>query len=57
MHPSRPSEHSQEPSQQKIITQKEEIKELYADVFQGIGRFPGKPYHINLDQSVTPVQT
>ena len=55
--PSRPSEHSQQPSQPKIITQKEQIKELYADVFEGIGCFPGKPYHINLDQSVTPVQT
>ena len=57
MHPSRPSEHSQQASEPKIITQKEQIKELYADVFEGIGHFPGKPYHINLDQSVTPVQT
>ena len=40
-----------------IVTQKEEIKALYSDVFEGIGCFPGKPYHINLDQSVTPVQT
>ena len=30
---------------------------LYSDVFEGIGCFPGKPYHINLNQSVTPVQT
>ena len=57
IHPSRPSEHSWQPSQPKIITQLEQIKELYADVFEGIGCFPGKPYHINLDQSVTPVQT
>ena len=61
MHPSRPSQHSRQPRQQcsqlKIITQKEQIKELYADIFEGIGRFPGHPYHINLDQSVTPVQT
>ena len=55
--PSRPSEHSWQHSQPKIITQKEQIKELYADVFEGIGCFPGKPYHINLDQSVTPAQT
>ena len=59
MHPSRPSQQSWQPRQQcsqpKTITQKEQIKELYADVFEGIGHFPGQPYHINLDQSVTPV--
>ena len=61
MHTLRPSEHSWQPSQQcsqpKIITWKEQIKELYADVSEGIGCFPSQPYHINLDQSVTPVQT
>ena len=30
---------------------------MYGDVFEGIGCFPGKPYHINLDESVIPVQT
>ena len=30
---------------------------MYGDVFEGIGHFPGKSYHINLDESVTPVQT
>ena len=30
---------------------------MYGDVFEGIGHFTGKPYHINLDKSVTPVQT
>ena len=54
---SRPSEHSQQPSLPVIVTQKEQMKTLYSDVFEGIGCFPGKPYHINLDQSVTPVQT
>ena len=54
---SRPCEHSQQPSLPVIVTQKEQIKALYSDVFEGIGCFPGKPYHINLNQSVTPVQT
>ena len=54
---SRPCEHSLQPSLPVIVTQKEQIKALYSDVFEGIGHFPGKPYHINLDQSVTPVQT
>ena len=28
----------------------------YPDVFEGIGRFPCSPYHIQLDPSVTPKQ-
>ena len=26
----------------------------YKDIFKGIGTFPGKPYHINMDPSVPP---
>ena len=29
----------------------------YPDVFEGIGKFPGPPYIIHLDPSVTPKQT
>ena len=29
----------------------------YPDVFEGIGKFPGLPYHIHIDSSVTPKQT
>ena len=29
----------------------------YPDVFEGIGKFPGPPYTIHLDPSVTPKQT
>ena len=28
----------------------------YPNVFDGIGRIPGPPYHIQLDPSVTPKQ-
>ena len=41
------SQHHQQPNKTPLITQKEQIKELYGDVFEGIGCFPGKPYHIN----------
>ena len=51
------SQHHQQLNKTPLITQKEQIKELYGDVFEGIGHFPGKAYHINLDESVTPVQT
>ena len=29
----------------------------YPDVFEGIGKFPGPPYHIHIDPGVTPKQT
>ena len=41
----------------KLITSKEQILSNYSDVFEGIGRFSGPPYHIQLDPSVTPKQT
>ena len=29
----------------------------YPDIFEGIGKFPGPSYHIQVDPSVTPKQT
>ena len=40
-----------------FITSKEQILANYVDVFDGIGCFPGPPYHIQVDPSVTPKQT
>ena len=34
----------------------DEVKKKYADVFDGLGKPPGKPYHINLDPEVCPKQ-
>ena len=39
------------------ITSKEQIISKYLDVFDGIGRFPGLPYHIQVDMNSTPKQT
>ena len=39
-----------------IITQ-DQILQEYSDVFEGVGRFPGLPYHIQVDPKVTPKQT
>ena len=39
-----------------IITSKEQILATYSDVFDGIGCFPGPPYHIQVNPSVTPKQ-
>ena len=41
----------------KLVTSKEQILQSYPDVVEGIGCFPGPPYHIQLDQSITPKQT
>ena len=40
----------------KLVKSKEPILQSYLDVYEGIGHFPGPPYHIQIDQSVTPKQ-
>lgn len=35
---------------------KEHLLTEYKDVFTGIGLFPGQPYHIEVDESIPPVQ-
>ena len=40
-----------------IVKSKADIKEHYADVFEGVGCFPGQPYHIQVDPKVPPKQT
>ena len=39
-----------------LITCKEDIKKHYSDCLEGLGKFPGAPYHINVDPNVPPVQ-
>ena len=41
----------------KLITSKEMILQEYPDVFQGIGKFLGADYHIQIDSSIPPKQT
>ena len=38
----------------KLITTQCQILQEYPDVFEGIGKFPGPPYHIHVDPGVTP---
>ena len=40
-----------------LITRKEQIMARFPNVFKGIGKFPGKPYKIQLDPNVPPKQT
>ena len=41
----------------KLITTQSQILQEYPNVFEGIGKFPGPPYHIHVDPGVTPKQT
>ena len=38
----------------KLITSKELILQAYPEVFDGIGCFPGPPYHIQVNPRITP---
>ena len=40
-----------------IITSKEQILSKYLDVFEGIGKFPNLPYHIQVNMDITLKQT
>ena len=41
----------------KLITTQSQILQEYPNVFEGIGKFPGPPYHIHVDPGMTPKQT
>ena len=41
----------------KLITSKDQTLQDYSDVFDGVGCFPGPPYHIQVGPSVTLKQT
>ena len=41
----------------KVIITKEQILRRFPDVFTGIGKFPDKPYKIQLDPNVPPKKT
>ena len=40
-----------------LITRNEQIMTRFPNVFEGIGKFPGEPYQIQLDPKVPPKQT
>ena len=41
----------------QLVTTKEKIMARFPDVFEGIGKFPDKPYKIQLDPKVSPKHT
>ena len=40
----------------QTVQSKEDLKTLYPNIFNGIGKFPGEPYTITLDPNVRPRQ-
>ena len=40
-----------------LITNQQQILQKYPDIFEGIGKFPGPPYHIQVNPTVTLKQT
>ena len=47
----------QKPGMNILVTSKEQIISKYPDIFEGISRFPGPPYHIQVDPNITLKQT
>ena len=45
------------PRKIRIVKSKEQIRKQYPKLFKGIGHFPGDPYHIHTNLSITPEQT
>ena len=41
----------------RIMKTKEQIQEQYPGILEGIGQFPGEPYHIHTNLSITSKQT
>ena len=46
----------QKPGVNILVTSKEQILSSYQDIFECISRFPGPPYHIQVNPNVTPKQ-
>ena len=41
----------------KLVTTQDQVMCEYPNVFEGIGKFSGPPYHIHVDPGLTPKQT
>ena len=52
-----PSKHNMTQEDNKLVTRQEHIMAQFPDVFEGVGKFLGKPYKICLDPKIPPKQT
>ena len=37
-----------------LVTSKDDIIRYFPEILEGLGKFPGEPYHINVDPSIPP---
>ena len=51
-----PSIHNMTNIDNQLVTKQDHIMAQFSDVFEGIGKFPGKPYKICLDPKILPKQ-
>ena len=52
-----PTDTTQKSGMNMIITSREQILSSYPDIFEGISRFPGPIYHIQINTNIPPKQT
>ena len=38
----------------QLVTSKDNIIKYFPEILEGLGKFPGEPYHINVDPNVPP---
>ena len=38
----------------QLVTSKDDIIKYFPEILEGLGKFPGEPYHINVDPNVPP---
>ena len=38
----------------QLVTSKDHIIKYFPEILEGLGKFPGKPYHINVDPCLPP---
>ena len=38
----------------QLVTSKDDIIRYFPEILEGLGKFPGEPYHINVDPSIPP---
>ena len=52
-----PAKHNMTNEDNQLVTRQEHIMAQFPDVFEGVGKFPGKPYKICLDPKISSKQT
>ena len=52
-----PSKHNMTNEDNQLVIRQQHIMAQFPDVFEGVGKFPGKPYKIGLNPKISPKET